>query len=339
MRGLGGLAVVILLIWISPVVGQLPVETPAAASVASVRKCMKNCRKERHDCVSGFEGQFKRQRQVCAEASGEDEKKCRATARGTYTANADTCRGRFRKVCKSCCEQNGVGCAVMVCGDGVRAGSEQCDNGGGNSDATPDACRSNCTLPACGDGVTDVGEECDGPDDAACAGRCQADCRCLTLITTTTTAGSTPTTTSTSTITSTTTLPPRECELGPFPQCSGSCADPETETCVALLGDCACVRLPLCIHACAECTALGLPCNQSVLEGCACECFLPVCGDGVCDGDEIYCNCREDCGQPSLCAALISVCGDGWCDLGASPGERHELCPEECPLVCRAGRE
>ena len=47
------------------------------------------------------------------------------------------------------------------CGDGVRQGAEECDDGAANSDTLPDACRSDCRLPRCGDGVTDGEEECD----------------------------------------------------------------------------------------------------------------------------------------------------------------------------------
>jgi len=60
------------------------------------------------------------------------------------------------------------------CGDGFVDPGEECDDGAGNSDTEPDACRTDCTLPSCGDGVADParGEECDGSDDAACPGQC-----------------------------------------------------------------------------------------------------------------------------------------------------------------------
>lgn len=48
-----------------------------------------------------------------------------------------------------------------LCGDGVRACAEECDEGEQNSDTRPDACRTDCTLSRCGDGVTDSGEDCD----------------------------------------------------------------------------------------------------------------------------------------------------------------------------------
>ncbi len=48
-----------------------------------------------------------------------------------------------------------------VCGDGVKTSSEECDDGAGNSDTTPGACRENCRAARCGDGVVDEAETCD----------------------------------------------------------------------------------------------------------------------------------------------------------------------------------
>ncbi len=63
--------------------------------------------------------------------------------------------------------------SVATCGDGVAvAQCEECDDGAGNSDTTPDACRSDCSLPVCGDGIVDVahGEECDDQNANRCDG-------------------------------------------------------------------------------------------------------------------------------------------------------------------------
>ncbi len=51
---------------------------------------------------------------------------------------------------------------LAVCGDGEVDPNEACDNGGANSDTTPDACRLHCQDAFCGDGVVDTGEVCDG---------------------------------------------------------------------------------------------------------------------------------------------------------------------------------
>jgi cysteine-rich repeat protein len=70
-------------------------------------------------------------------------------------------------------------CVVASCGDGViyntEGGTEQCDNGGANSNSAPDACRTNCQNPSCGDGVTDSGEQCDddnGSNTDGCLNSC-----------------------------------------------------------------------------------------------------------------------------------------------------------------------
>ncbi len=60
----------------------------------------------------------------------------------------------------------------------------------------------------------------------------------------------------------------------------------------------------------------------------------PVCGDGVCSGDEIPCGCPEDCGG-SVCTLIRPDCGDGICQQSGSPAESHERCPGDCPLDCR----
>jgi cysteine-rich repeat protein len=64
-----------------------------------------------------------------------------------------------------------------TCGDGVlEAPCEACDAGAGNSDTTPDTCRTTCALPACGDGVVDHSEQCDDGNLRGCDG-CDANCK------------------------------------------------------------------------------------------------------------------------------------------------------------------
>ncbi len=67
----------------------------------------------------------------------------------------------------------------------------------------------------------------------------------------------------------------------------------------------------------------------------------PVCGDGVCEGDETECNCLSDCAGANTCGGGglcggIAFCGNGTCELcGAISGENHENCPLDCPLACQ----
>lgn len=65
------------------------------------------------------------------------------------------------------------------CGDGVLNPGEACDDGADNSDALPNACRTDCRLPYCSDGVVDDGEECDdGANNSDTApDACRTDCR------------------------------------------------------------------------------------------------------------------------------------------------------------------
>jgi hypothetical protein len=63
------------------------------------------------------------------------------------------------------------------------------------------------------------------------------------------------------------------------------------------------------------------------------ETCCPVCGDGICSGDENGCNCGADC-SGAVCPAILSECGNGTCERQASPGESFERCPQDCPLEC-----
>lgn len=51
-------------------------------------------------------------------------------------------------------------CLINICGDGIVAGMEQCDDG---NQVVDDGCTPSCRMPAgsCGDGTVDKGEECD----------------------------------------------------------------------------------------------------------------------------------------------------------------------------------
>lgn len=70
-----------------------------------------------------------------------------------------------------------VDCTFAQCGDGTlnSTAEEQCDDGGSNSDTTPDACRTDCTVAGCGDNIIDTGEECDDGNNIDADG-CQGNC-------------------------------------------------------------------------------------------------------------------------------------------------------------------
>jgi len=69
-----------------------------------------------------------------------------------------------------------VAFASSVCGDGEITGAEECDDGAGNNDTVPGACRTNCRFAYCGDGVVDDGEQCDdgnNDDSDDCTNLCE----------------------------------------------------------------------------------------------------------------------------------------------------------------------
>lgn len=70
-------------------------------------------------------------------------------------------------------------CRKAHCGDGVKDEAEACDDGAANDDQRPNACRTNCQRSHCGDGVTDDKEQCDkGPNnDDGARDACRTSCR------------------------------------------------------------------------------------------------------------------------------------------------------------------
>jgi len=69
-------------------------------------------------------------------------------------------------------------CRQATCGDGVIDAGELCDDGEANSNVTPDGCMTTCTLVSCGDGKLDPGDQCDdGPDNSdSTADACRTTC-------------------------------------------------------------------------------------------------------------------------------------------------------------------
>jgi hypothetical protein len=65
-----------------------------------------------------------------------------------------------------------------ICGDSIKASTEQCDTGPMNADL-PDVCRTDCRLPTCGDYITDSSEECD--DGSAGSPECSKQCTAISL--------------------------------------------------------------------------------------------------------------------------------------------------------------
>lgn len=56
-------------------------------------------------------------------------------------------------------------CEVPYCGNGIKQGDEQCDDG---NDINNDSCDNFCRIPNCGNGIIEGDEECDHPTNVNC---------------------------------------------------------------------------------------------------------------------------------------------------------------------------
>jgi trimeric autotransporter adhesin len=118
------------------------------------------------------------QGQVCASDLG----RCLPVAASCIEAHGDT-YGAVSDGNQCTLEGGALGiclaaaCVESACGDGFvdLTRGELCDEGPENSDANPDACRTDCRLARCGDGVTDTAEACDDGNTQSGDG-CRADC-------------------------------------------------------------------------------------------------------------------------------------------------------------------
>lgn len=206
-----------------------------------------------------------------------------------------------------------------VCGDGVLEYPEECDDGAGNDDGAPDACRTNCTLPRCGDGTPDSGEQCDdGAGNADIPDACRTDCS---------------------------------------RQACGDGIRDSSETCDDGSANCDAVGCACRTDCSAAGCGNGQPetgeyCddgNTQSDDGCLASCVFNTCGDGFANHDvrqdlqliEEPCDppasgaCRYDCGQD------LAFCGNGYleqgetCDEGAANADDPGAA---CRTDCQAAR-
>ena len=192
---------------------------------------------------------------------------------------------------------------TSVCGDGVVAFDEDCDDG--NAIET-DACTTSCKPAACGDGHIQPGETCDdgnAVDDDACTNSCAAATTCGNGI------------------------------LDPGETCDDGNTDP-TDVCTSLCQVAACGD-GFILGGLEECD--DGPDNADD-AACTSECALATCGDGFVqsgvescdDGDH---DSTDDC--TDLCQE--ATCGDGYihstselCDDGN--GTDADQCSNDCQL-------
>ena len=162
-----------------------------------------------------------------------------------------------------------------VCGDAIREGTEVCDDGAGNSDTAPDACRRDCTAARCGDGVVDAGETCD--EATAC---CSATCTAAVAAGTPCDDGQT-------------------CTAGDQCDAAGRCV-PTTQSCGNSILE------PSCGEECDN----GIQNSDTVPGACRTDCTLPRCGDGVIDPNE-QCDGGACCTAACQTQPTGTLCTDG----------------------------
>jgi fibro-slime domain-containing protein len=246
-----------------------------------------------------------------------------------------------------------VSTCATTCGDGVVAGTEQCDNGTNNG--AYGTCNADCTLapycgdaivtspneqcddgtnlatyggtmkecgpgctwaPYCGDGTTSNGEQCDeGAMNGAGYGHCTAACKLGPRCGDGIKNG------------------PEQCDDGTN---NGASGDPCTATCTLKCGNGVVDPGEQCDNGAAN--------NTGAYGGCNANCTLaPRCGDGVKNGTEqcdngtnsgAYGTCNPDC-------TLAPYCGDGavngteQCDNGAA-NSASAYGMGQCTSACQA---
>jgi cysteine-rich repeat protein len=190
-------------------------------------------------------------------------------------------------------------CLNALCGDGIvwdqGSGTEQCDEGAGNSDLPDATCRTNCRPQRCGDSIVDTlaGEACDDgnivPGDG-CGQTCVVEA-CGNAI-----------------------LDPGEV-----------CDDGNNDNCDGCRGNCSAVET-----GCGDTFLCGSEVcddgNNANCDGCRGDCsawekgwgdgFL--CGSEVCDdGNNVNCDgCRGDCSNTEFGCGDGYLCGSEVCDDG-----------------------
>ncbi len=260
------------------------------------------------------------------------------------------------------CGAAGAAC-TEVCGDLLRVGTEECDDGGPSA-----SCNADCTVSSCGDGVVNAaaGEVCD-EGGAVASGGCAGDCAQI-FAGWYCTAGQACVTQCGDNITSGTEV----CDSGgESASCDGDCTTPvcgdgrvnsaALETCDdndALSDDgcsATCTTEPgwLCpagggacsgtcgdgVKVASEACDQGAANSDTVANACRADCTLPRCGDQVTDAGE---QCDEGSANSNTianrCRAACTLprCGDGIVDgaYGEGCDDTNAVDGDSCSASC-----
>jgi len=222
----------------------------------------------------------------------------------------------------SCAEGTVLPPPPPTCGDGEVQDGEACDDGSGNSDTEPGACRSTCANPSCGDGVQDPAEACDDGNVLPGDG-CNPDC------------------------TESYVCGDSVCDLVLGEECSvcaqdccvcgdGTCDTPFGETCGMCPSECC----PACgdgvINAGEECDDGNHTAGDGCGAGCEDEDGQAECGNGLLEAGE---ECDDGNTTPvdgcSDACEREFTCGDGTCE--SATGETCQNCQPDCCPNCGNG--
>jgi len=262
-----------------------------------------------------------------------------AALTGCFSSNTTDCSGGV--VCPEgfVCTADGLGCTATACGNGIKEGAEECDDGNLSND---DDCLRDCTLATCGDGFVDqLGpdtEDCD--DDGLDTANCDSDCTAVA------------------------------CGDGHLNEAAGeACDDGNNIDSDGCKGDCSsdescgnhvlddhlpnnpmndpdCLTPDLQNTNCAEVCDDG---NNLEGDGCSPNCLsAEICGNGikdpgeVCDDGNTIDNdaCRNDCAGGAGCGnGLIDVQNNEQCDNGLGEGVDSAECDGDCTVpICGDNR-
>jgi cysteine-rich repeat protein len=223
--------------------------------------------------------------------------------------STDECLDAGLQCVNGLCQSGGQ----AFCGNGTKESGEECDNGGANSDVTPDACRRNCKLPECKDGVVDAGEQCDegSANSDVLADACRVNCL--------------------------------RAHCGDGVRDTGEACDDGALNSNTLADACRLdCQLPKCgdgVLDTSEACDDGSLNSNTLADACRLDCDLPSCGDTVKDAGEECDNglansntaadaCRLSCG--------LAGCGDGVRDSGEDCDDGNAVDDGNgCSTICK----